>query len=209
MGPRRRVRWRAIDDFEDVRRNMRKVIYSMLVSLDGAIETPSRSLDWHLIDEEIHQFVNDQQREIDTYLYGRRLYELMAEYWPTADANPAALAYEVEFARIWRDMPKIVFSKTLERVAWNSRLVRDDIAAEVARLKAQPGKDISVGGAALAASLMRLGLIDEYQLFVHPIVLGGGTPFFPALDNPITLRLVETRTFGSGVVYLRYQAIDG
>ena len=184
---------------------MRKVIYSMLVSLDGSIETPSRSLDWHLIDEEIHQFVNDQQAALDTYLYGRRLYELMAEYWPTADANPAAPGYEAEFARLWRDMPKIVFSKTLEKVAWNSRLVRGNIAAEVARLKARPGKDISVGGPTLAASLMRLGLIDEYQLFVHPIVLGGGTPFFPALDDPITLRLVETRTFGSGVVYLRYQ----
>ena len=187
---------------------MRKVIYSMLVSLDGAIETPSRSLDWHLIDEEIHQFVNDQQQEIDTYLYGRRLYELMAEYWPTADANPAAPAYEAEFARIWRNMPKLVFSKTLEQVEWNSRLVRDNIAAEVARLKAQPGKDISVGGATLAASLMRLSLIDEYQLFVHPLVLGGGTPFFPALDAPIKLRLVATRTFGSGVVYLSYQRAD-
>jgi dihydrofolate reductase len=129
----------------------------------------------------------------------------MAAYWPTADANPSAPGFEVEFARLWRNMPKVVFSKTLERVEWNSRLVRDNIAAEVARLKAQPGKDISVGGATLAASLMRLGLIDEYQLFVHPIVLGGGTPFFPALDNPITLRLVETRTFSSGVVYLSYQ----
>jgi|SRR5690348_36277 len=184
---------------------MRRVIYSMLVSLDGSIETPSRSLDWHLIDEEIHQFVNDQQQEIDTYLYGRRLYELMAEYWPTADANPSAPGYEAEFARIWRNMPKIVFSKTLEQVEWNSRLASDDIAAEVARLKAQPGKDISVGGATLAASFMRLGLIDEYQLFVHPVVLGSGTPFFPALDHAITLRLVETHTFGSGVVYLRYQ----
>lgn len=187
---------------------MRKVIYSMLVSLDGFIETPSRSLDWHLIDEEIHQFINDQQATIDTYLYGRRLYELMAEYWPTADTNPSAPGYEVEFARIWKNMPKIVFSKTLERVAWNSRLVRDNLAEEFARLKAQPGKDISVGGPTLAASFMQLGLIDEYQLFVHPIVLGGGTPFFPALDDPIKLRLVETHTFGSGVVYLRYQRAD-
>ena len=184
---------------------MRKVIYSMLVSLDGAIETPSRSLDWHLIDEEIHQFINDQQAAIDTYLYGRRLYALMAAYWPTADANPAAPGYEAEFARIWRDMPKLVFSKTLEKVEWNSWLVRGNIAVEVAQMKARPGKDISVGGATLAASLMRLGLIDEYQLFVHPIVLGGGTPFFPALDDPITLRLIETHRFSSGVVYLSYQ----
>lgn len=187
---------------------MRKVIYSMLVSLDGFIETPSRSLDWHLIDEEIHQFINDQQATIDTYLYGRRLYELMAEYWPTADANPAAPGYEVEFARIWKNMPKIVFSQTLEQVEWNSRLVRGNLAEEVARLKARPGKDISVGGPTLAASFMRLGLIDEYQLFVHPIILGGGTPFFPALDDPIKLRLVETHMFGSGVVYLRYQRAD-
>ncbi len=184
---------------------MRKVIYSMMVSLDGFIEGPNRELDWHIIDEELHTFVNDQQRAMGAFLYGRRLYEIMVDYWPTADTNPSAPGYEVEFARIWKNMPKIVFSKTLDTVEWNSRLVRDNIAEEVTKLKAQPGNDLTLGGATLASTFMRLGLIDEYQLFVHPVVLGSGTPFFPALDDKIHLRLIETRTFGSGVVYLRYQ----
>jgi dihydrofolate reductase len=184
---------------------MRMVIYSMGVSLDGFIEGPNRELDWSTPDEELHRFWNDQARETGIFLYGRRLYELMADFWPTADADPSAPEYVVEFARIWRDMPKIVFSTTLDKVDWNSRLVRDNITEEVAKLKAQPGKDMTVGGPTLASTFMRLGLIDEYRPVVHPVVLGGGTPFFPALDDRVGLRLVETRTFGSGVVYLRYQ----
>jgi dihydrofolate reductase len=180
----------------------------MLVSLDGFIEGANHELDWHLIDEEIHTFVNEQQRTIGAFLYGRRLYENMAAYWPTADANPASPAYVVEFARIWRSMPKVVFSKTRDKVEWNSRLVRDNLAGEVTRLKEQPGKDLSVGGPTLAAAFMRLGLIDEYRPFIHPVVVGRGTPYFPALDDRITLRLIETHTFGSGVVYLRYQRAD-
>ena len=187
---------------------MGKVIYSMNVSLDGFVEGPNRELDWVIVDEELHKHFNDQARAADTFLYGRRLYELMARDWPTADTNPLAPEYVVEFARIWKDKPKIVFSKTLEKVEWNSRLVRDNIADEIAKLKRQPGKDMDLGGPTIASTFMRLGLIDEYQLLVHPVVLGGGTPFFPALDNPINLRLVETRTFGSGVVLLRYQCAD-
>lgn len=179
----------------------------MQVSLDGFIEGPNRELDWHLIDEELHTFFNNQQAEIDTYLFGRRLYEVMT-YWETADTNPSATAYELEFARTYKQMPKIVFSQTLEQVSGNARLVRDNIAAEVMKLKAQPGKAMDLGGPTLASTFMRLGLIDEYRLFVQPIILGSGTPFFPALDNPLKLRLVETRTFGSGVVYLRYQRAD-
>jgi dihydrofolate reductase len=184
---------------------MRKVIYSMGVSLDGFVEGPKRELDWSTPDEELHRFWNDQAREIGTSLYGRRLYELMAGYWPTADTDPSAPEYVVEFARIWRDMRKIVFSTTLEKVDWNSRLVRANVAEEVTKLKAQPGKDMEVGGPTLASTLIRLGLIEKFRPVVHPVVLGGGTPFFPPLDNTISLRLVETRTFGSGVVYLRYQ----
>lgn len=176
----------------------------MLVSLDGFIEGPNRELDWHVIDEEFHTFVNEQMREFDTSLYGRRLYEVMA-YWETADQNPLAPAYELEFARIWQRTPKVVFSKTLEQVQGNARLVRDNIAAEVTKLKQQPGQNMDLGGPTLAATFMRLGLIDECRLFVQPVVLGSGTPFFPALDHPLKLRLVETHTFGSGVVYLRYQ----
>jgi dihydrofolate reductase len=186
---------------------MRKVIYSMLVSLDGLIEGPNRELDWHIIDEELHTFINNQQSEFDTYLYGRRMYEVMT-YWETADTNPSAPAYGLEFARIWQQMPKIVFSKTLEQVQGNARLVRGNIAAEVAKLKGQSGKDMGLGGANLASTFIQLGLINEYRLFVQPVVLGSGTPFFPALANPINLRLVETHRFGSGVVYLRYRRAD-
>jgi len=187
---------------------MRKVIYSMMVSLDGFIEGPNHEIDWIIIDEELHKFANDQQSAIDTYLHGRRMYEIMVAYWPTADTDPLAPGYIIEFARIWQNMPKIVFSKTLAKVEWNSRLVRDNIAAEITRLKAQPGKDLAVGGASIASTFMQLGLIDEYRLFVQPVILGSGTPFFPALDNTINLRLVETRTFSSGVVYLRYRRAD-
>jgi dihydrofolate reductase len=185
---------------------MRKVIYLMMVSLDGFVAGPHGEIDWPIIHEELHTFVNDQQHAIDTYLYGRRMYQLMARDWPTLDTAPSVPAYMVEFARIWKVMPKVVFSKTLERVEWNSRLVRgDNVAAAVARLKAQPGQDMAVSGATLASTFIRLGLVDEYRLFVHPVALGGGTPFFPPLDDRLSLRLVETRTFGSGVVYLCYE----
>lgn len=186
---------------------MRKVIYSPFVSLDGMIEGPNRELDWHIIDEELHRFVNEQQSAVDTHLYGRRMYEAMV-YWETADQDPSQPEYVLEFARIWKQMRKIVFSRTLEQVQGNARLVRDNVAEEITKLKAQPGKDMVVGGANIASSLMRLGLIDEYRLFVHPVVLGSGTPMFPALGDKIKLRLVETRTFGFGVVYLCYQRAD-
>jgi dihydrofolate reductase len=182
-----------------------RLVYSMLVSLDGFIEGPDRELDWHLIDEELHTFFNDQARAAGAFLYGRRLYELMAAHWPTADQDPSAPAYVAEFARIWRDKPKVVFSRTLDKVEWNSRLVRDGAADEVARLKAQPGGELQLGGPNLASTFMRLGMIDEYGLAVQPVVIGGGTPYFPASVGPVELRLVATRTFASGVVDLRYE----
>jgi dihydrofolate reductase len=184
---------------------MSRVIYSMSVSLDGFVETTNRSLDWVLIDEELHRFFNDQARGMGTFLYGRRLYQLMADYWPTADADPSVPDYIVEFARIWKAKPKVVFSTTLDKVEWNSRLVRGNIAEEITKLKEQTGSDMDVGGPNLASTFMKLDLIDEYQLLVHPVLLGAGTPFFTALDDSIKLRLIETRTFGSGVVYLRYE----
>jgi dihydrofolate reductase len=183
---------------------MRKLIYSMGVSLDGFIAGPGGEIDWSAPDEELHRFHNQQTREMGAQLCGRRLYEEMV-YWETADENPSAAEYELEFARIWKSMPKIVFSKTLEKVEGNARLVRDGVAEEVARLKEQPGKDLSVGGAGLASTLIKLALIDEFRLFVNPVVLGGGTPYLPALDERINLELVETRTFGSRVVYVRYR----
>jgi dihydrofolate reductase len=187
----------------------RKLIYSMGVSLDGFIAGPTGEIDWSAPDEELHRFHNQQAREMGAHLYGRRLYEVM-RFWETADERPSVPEHELEFARIWNDTPKVVFSKTLDEVHGNARLVKENAAEDVVRLKAQPGKDLAVGGAGLASTFMKLGLIDEYRLFVSPVVLGGGTPYFPALDARIDLELVETRTFGSRVVYVRYQrAEDG
>ena len=185
---------------------MRKLIYSFGVSLDGFIAGPEGEIDWSAPDEELHRFHNQQARELGAHLLGRRLYEVM-RYWETAEENPSAPEHELEFARIWKDTPKIVFSRTLEKVEGNARLVRDGVAEEVAGLKEQPGKDLAVGGAGLASTCMKHGLIDEYRLFVSPVVLGAGTPYFPALDERINLELVETRTFGSRVVYVRYRRV--
>lgn len=184
---------------------MRKMIYSMGVSLDGFVAGPAGEIDWGNPDEELHRFHNQQTGEIGAHLLGRRLYEVMT-YWETAEETQTLTEYEVEFARIWKALPKIVFSTTLERVEGNTRLVRDGIAEEVAKLKEQPGKDLGVGGASLASTLIKLGLVDEYRLFVSPVLLGAGTPYFPPLDERIDMELIETRTFGSRVVYLRYGA---
>ena len=183
---------------------MRKVIYSMTMSLDGFIAGPGGEIDWSAPDEELHRFHNQQTRELGAHLLGRRLYETMV-YWETAHENPSAPEHVLEFAQIWKSLPKIVVSKTLENVEGNARLARDGIAEEVARLREQPGKDLAVGGAGLASSLIELGLVDEYRLFVNPVVVGGGTPYFPALDEKIDLELIETKTFGSRVVYVRYR----
>jgi dihydrofolate reductase len=182
---------------------MRKVIYAMSVSLDGFIETPDGDLSWSFPDEELYKHFNDRESTIDNYLYGRRLYENMVAFWPTADENPSAPKFEIEYARIWKSKKKIVFSNTLTQVGWNAQLFRGDIAEEINKLKAQPGKDMSVGGANLASTFMQLGLIDEYCLYIHPVILGDGKPRFPRLRDQINLELVETRMFGSGVVLLR------
>jgi dihydrofolate reductase len=185
---------------------LRKLIYSMGVSLDGFIAGPGGEIDWSAPDEELHRFHNQQARETGAHLYGRRLYEVM-RFWETADERPSAPGHILEFARIWKETPKIVFSTTLQEVEGNARLVREGAAEEVARLKQEPGRDLAVGGAGLASTLMQVDLIDEYRLFVSPVVLGAGTPYFPALDEGIELELVETRTFASRVVYLRYRRV--
>jgi dihydrofolate reductase len=183
-----------------------RLIFSMSVSLDGFVDTPTRSLDWVRVDEELHRVFNDEARAMGTFLYGRRMYELMADYWPTGDRDPAATPATVDFTGIWRATPKVVFSRTLDAVAHGARLVRDDAVGEVARLKAESDADMDVGGPTLAGSLIAAGLVDEYRLYVHPVVLGGGTRFFPPLDERIDLELVQTRTFESGVTLLRYRA---
>jgi dihydrofolate reductase len=187
---------------------MRKLIYSMTVSLDGYIAGPDGAIDWSVPDEELFLFHTQHVRETGVQLCGRRLYETMV-YWETAEEGPLA-AEHVEFAQIWKALPKIVFSTTLESVVGNTTLARDGVGEEVSRLEEQPGKDIAVGGAGLARACMKLGLIDEWRLFVSPVLLGAGAPYFPTLDERINLELVETKTFSSRVVYLRYGRVpDG
>jgi dihydrofolate reductase len=183
---------------------MRKLILWMSVSLDGYIEGPNRELDWHLVDEELHSYFNDVLGKVYAFLSGRVTYELMADFWPTADADPASTGPMVEFASIWRDTPKIVYSTTLEDADWNTTIVRDVVPEEVFELKAQPGGDLVLSGADIAATFMRHDLIDEYWLYVHPVVIGQGKSLFPVSDGKIDLRLAETRSFGNGVVLLRY-----
>jgi dihydrofolate reductase len=185
--------------------SMRKLIYSMSASLDGFIAGPDGGIDWGVPDEELFRFHHQQVQEIGVHLCGRRLYETMV-YWETAEESPLD-ADEVEFARTWKALPKVVFSTTLDSVVGNTRLARDGLGEEVSRLKEQPGKDIAVGGAGLARACMELELIDEWQLFACPVLLGGGTPYFPALEKKTDLELIETRTFGSRVVYLRYRRV--
>jgi dihydrofolate reductase len=184
---------------------MRKIILTMSVSLDGFIEGPNRELDWHMVDDELHRHFNEQLGAMGAFLSGRVTYELMAGFWPRADSDPSSSGPMVEFARIWRDMPKIVFSRTLERADWNTTVVRDVVPEQVMELKAQPGGDLVLGGADIAAAFMRHDLIDEYRLYVHPVVIGRGKPLFPASDTRLDLQLAETRTFGNGVVLLRYR----
>ena len=186
---------------------MRKVIYAMSVSLDGYIEDPNGGLDWSFPDEELHRFFNQREGGLACYLYGRRLYENMAAFWPTADQDPDAPQVEREYAQIWREKPKVVFSRSLQQVTWNARLVRDHLVEEVTRLKEQPGGDMSVSGAGIATSFLQLGLVDEVWQFRFPVLLGGGKPMFGPLDRPIEFSLDETRTFGSGVVLLKYSQI--
>jgi dihydrofolate reductase len=185
---------------------MRPLIYSMGVSLDGYIAGPRGEGGWAAPDAELHRFHNEQARELDLHLLGTRLYEVMS-YWETAEErNPSAPEHKLEFARIWKQLPKLVFSSSLETVEGNTRLSRGDPVQEVKKLKEQDGGPIAVGGATLAATLTAHGLVDEYRPFVSPIVLGGGKPFF-AGDTHVDLELVETRTFGSRVVYLRYRRV--
>jgi dihydrofolate reductase len=187
---------------------MRNVIYAINVSLDGFIEDKDGNIGWSDPTEELHRYFNDLELEIDVHLYGRRMYEIMAGYWPTADANTSAPEYETEYWRRWKQVANVVFSRTLEQVSEPDRLVRDNVAEEIRRLKAQPGKAMVVGGAGLAASLMQLDLVDEVRLAVHPVILGGGKPMFPSSDQMLRLRLIETRQFKGGVVLLRYQRLE-
>jgi dihydrofolate reductase len=185
---------------------MGKLVYSMNVSLDGYVETRDHDLDWTIVDEELHGWWNDRIRQADVFLYGRRIYETMAAYWPTAESDPAATPVMLEFARIWNAKPKVVFSGSLSSVAWNSRLVSGDVADELQRVRSEFDGELQVAGPTLAAEFIRRRLVDEYRLVVHPVILGSGTPFLPTLDEPIGLRPTETHRFASGATYLGYEA---
>ena len=184
---------------------MGDVIYSLTASLDGYVADRNGAIEWSEPDEELHQFHNDRVRGQGAELLGRRLYETMA-FWHTDEAVEGGPIMR-EFAELWRALPKVVFSSTLDRVEGeNVRLATCSLAEEIAVLKEEVDGHIGIGGATLAASAIEAGLVDDYQLFVAPVILGGGTPVFPPLADRIGLELVETRTFGGGVTFLRYRA---
>jgi dihydrofolate reductase len=184
---------------------MRSVTYSMGVSLDGYIVGPDGGFEWTPPDEEVFRSHIDEIREVDVYLLGRRLYETML-YWETADQDPSLDASRLEWAALWKPLPKVVFSTTLSAVQGHARLASGGLAEEIERLRAEQGDgNVAIGGATLAADAAALGLIDEYRTRVHPVLVGGGIPFFPRRERRVDLELVETRTFSSRVVYLRYR----
>jgi dihydrofolate reductase len=186
---------------------MRSVTYSMGVSLDGYIAGPGGDITAPPPDEEVFRFVTDEIRQVGVHLLGRRLYETML-YWETADQDPSLDDSELEWAAIWKPLPKVVFSTTLPAVQGNARLAAGGLAEEIERLRAGPGEgDIAIGGATLAAEAAALDLIDEYRARVYPVLVGGGIPFFPQHERRVDLELVETRTFSSRVVYLRYRVV--
>ncbi len=182
---------------------MATLIYTGITSLDGYLADANGSFDWAEPDEEVHRFVNDLERPVGTYLYGRRLYEVM-RYWETAHTVPDQPDHIRDFTGIWQAADKVVYSRTLDAASTaRTRLERDFDPEAVRELLAAADRDVSIAGAELAAVAIRAGLVGEFRQFLLPVVVGGGTPFFPA-DVRIRLDLVEQRRFGNGVVYLRY-----
>ena len=186
---------------------MRSVTYSMGVSLDGYIVGPDGRFDWTAPNPEVFRFWIDEIRGIGVHVLGRRLYETML-YWETAEQDPSLGDAEREWAALWNPLPKVVFSTTLTSVQGAARLATAGVAEEIGRLRAEPGDgEIAIGGATLAAEVAAHGLIDEYRAIVYPVLVGGGIPFFPRDERRVDVELVETRTFGGGVVYLRYRVV--
>jgi len=188
---------------------MRKVLLSNLVTLDGFFAGPKGELDWHIVDEEFNQYAIDLLSKVDALLFGRVTYQLMADYWPAAATNPSTPKSDLEIADKMNNLPKIVFSKTLQEVKWiNSRLVKDNIAEEISKMKQQPGKDMVIfGSGSIVSTLMQHGLIDEYRIIVNPIVLGNGNPLFKGINDKHNLKLLKTKVLGSGVVILYYEPV--
>jgi dihydrofolate reductase len=180
---------------------MAKLIYSAIASLDGYVADENGRFDWAVPDEEVHAFINDLERPVGTYLYGRRLYEVMAAWETVNDESPSMQ----DFAELWRAADKIVYSKTLQTVSSSrTRIERDFDPDAVRQLKATAGRDMTVGGPNLAAQAIKAGLVDEWHLFVAPVVVGAGKQSIP--DNVhVELELVDERRFGNGMVFLRYR----
>jgi dihydrofolate reductase len=183
---------------------MRTLTFAMNVSLDGYVAAPGDDLAWSLPSDELFQFWSDRVGATGLALYGRRLWDGMSAHWPTADQQPGATPAHIEYARRWRSMPKVVFSRTTASLDGDARLFAGDAVTEIARLKAEDGGPMDILGATLAAAAVRAGMVDEYVLVTHPVLVGGGTPFFPGLDAWVDLDLVETRPFPGGVLLTRY-----
>jgi dihydrofolate reductase len=182
---------------------MRRILAFLVTTVDGYYEGPDGEFDWPVVDEEFNEFGLAQLDEVDTLLFGRVTYEGMAAYWPT----PAAEQDDPRVAARMNSLPKVVVSRTLEQADWaNTRVVGDDVAGELTRLKRQPGKDIAIFGSSdLTVRLLGMGLVDELRIMVHPVVLGAGKSVFRTATGRFGLELVEARPFRSGSVLLRYR----
>jgi dihydrofolate reductase len=188
---------------------MRKVVVLSSVSLDGYMEGPGHDISWHLVGDELHDDINETLVGMGAFIHGRRSWELMASVWPTLDQDLSQPASMRRFAPIWRDTPKIVYSRTLTEAGWNAEIRREVDPDEIRAMKAAEGGDIVVGGADLAATFFAHDLVDELRLHVMPVLLGAGTPAFPAAGLVKHWQLTETRTFDPGVVMLRYERAAG
>jgi dihydrofolate reductase len=185
---------------------MVKLIYSTIISLDGYVADEDGEFGWAAPDEEVHAFINDLERQVGTYLYGRRMYEVM-RYWETADATSGRSPVARDYAQIWRTAEKIVYSRTLRSASTaRTRIERDFDAAALRREKAQARSDMSVGGPGLAAQALEAGLVDEVRLFVAPILVGGGRQSLPDHVR-LELELLDERRFDGGMVYLHYRIV--
>ena len=182
---------------------MRKLFAFNMVTLDGFFEGPNQDISWHNVDDEFNQFAVEQTSTVGAILFGRVTYELMASYWPT----PAAQSDDPMVANLMNTLPKVVFSRTLQKAEWNNtRLIKDNVAEEVLKIKQEPGNDLAVFGSAnLLSSLMQMNLVDEHRVMVNPVLIGSGTPLFRNIDQKVNLKLVKTWTFKSGNMLLYYQ----
>ncbi|GAA4695980.1 dihydrofolate reductase family protein [Nocardioides nanhaiensis] len=184
---------------------MGTLTYAMNVSLDGYVAGPEGDLAWSEPSDELFQWWSDRVGATGCALYGRRVWGAMSSHWPTADQQPGVTPAHAEYARRWREMPKVVVSSTPQEVGWNARCVVGDPVPEIERLTSLDDGPVDVVGATLAATAMRAGLVDEYVLVTHPVLIGAGLPFFTGLDNRVSLELVETRPFPRGVLLTRYR----